>query len=228
MSAEATRHAALHNAVDAAFETEQIPWLARLVDQPSHTLARRDVEMAATLIDALALELGMSVRPMPADDARFADHRIYSTAATTPSDTTGLLIGHVDTVFPRSSGFLKFSRDGDTLKGPGVVDMKSGLSIVFFALRALKETCPDTYATLPLRVAVVTDEELGSPSSAALYREMAPLTAWALDFEPGRTNDTIVTARKGTGTFTVTVTGVPAHSGTNHADGGNAIHADRT
>src|SRR5690606_28594571 len=43
--------ASLRAAVDAAFEVEQVPLLQRLVDLPSHTYARDDVEIAAAALD---------------------------------------------------------------------------------------------------------------------------------------------------------------------------------
>jgi glutamate carboxypeptidase len=41
--------------------------------------------------------------------------------------------------------------------------------------------------------------------------------------EPGRNGGSVVTARKGSGRFTVSVTGRASHSGTNHADGRSAL-----
>src|SRR5262245_41860159 len=49
-----------------------------------------------------------------------------------------LLIGHLDTVFEKDSPFQKFERHGDQAEGPGVNDMKDGLSIMVSALRAMK------------------------------------------------------------------------------------------
>ena len=220
---------ALHAAVDGAFEVEQVAWLRRLVDQPSHTYARTDVEAAAGLVDELAAAVGLGIRRVPDQEGRFADHRIYSAPAVGAGDRALALVGHVDTVFPRELGFLEFSRDPerpDVARGPGVLDMKSGLTAIFFALRALREVAPERFAALPARVVCVSDEEVGSPSSArAVYDELAPLTSEALVFEAGRSGDKIVTARKGGGLFTITVHGRAAHAGNDHRSGVNAIHA---
>jgi len=224
-----TLQAALHAAVARAFEAEQVPWLRRLVDQPSHTYAREDVEAAAAIVDAFAEDLGLDVRRVVDGDGRFADHRIYSTPAALPDARALALVGHVDTVFPRSLGFLEFSRDPerpDVIRGPGVLDMKSGLSAILFALRALREVDPVRFAALRARFVCVSDEEVGSPSSARdLYGELAPITSAALVFEAGRVADRIVTARKGGGLFTITVHGRSAHAGNDHRSGVNAIHA---
>jgi glutamate carboxypeptidase len=214
----------LRAAVDAAFEAEQVPLLQRLVELPSHTYARADVEAAAAELDAACAALGLTCTKVPDHLNKFADHRIYATPAT--GDGASLaLVGHIDTVYPRSLGFMKFTRDGDTVRGPGVLDMKSGLIEILFALRAVQRAAPEVWATLPARFIVVSDEEVGSPSSEKLYRELAPRLNGALVFEAGRKGDTIVTCRKGGGLFTVTVRGKAAHAGVDHADGVNAIHA---
>lgn len=219
-----TLGAALQRAVDAAFEEQQIPFLRRLVEQPSHTYARADVEAAAAVLDAAAAEIGLSCARVRDRSGRFADHRVYSTPATGEGPALAL-VGHVDTVFPRTLGFLEFHREGDIIRGPGVLDMKSGLAEIVFALRALRSAAPERLAGLPLRFVCVSDEEVGSPSSAPLYRELAAKTTAALVFEAGRKSDQLVTRRKGGGLFTVTVRGKAAHAGNDHRAGVNAIHA---
>lgn len=219
--------AALQSAVDDDFEALQVPWLRRLVDQPSHTYARPDVEAAAHIVDEAAAELGLARQVHPDPEGRFADHRVYTTAATGPEDRALALIGHIDTVFPRSLNFLEFRRElgDDAAYGPGVLDMKSGITSIFFALRALQRAAPALHAGLRARVVIVSDEEVGSPSSHALYDRLAPLTTAGLVFESGRAQDRIVTARKGGGVYTITVHGKAAHAGVDHRAGVNAIHA---
>lgn len=221
-------HAALCAAVDAAFEREQVPWVRRLVEQPSHTYAKDEVEVAAQIVDAAAAELGLEIRRIPDPSGRFADHRIYSTPAAADARAVAL-VGHVDTVFPRRLGFLDFVRDPenrDVIRGPGVLDMKSGLSAALFALRALRAVDRPRFERLKARFVVVADEEVGSPSSsAAVYDDLAAKTAAALVFEAGRAEDRIVTRRKGGGMFQLTAHGHAAHAGNDHHLGRNAIHA---
>lgn len=223
---------ALCEAVDAAFEAEQVPWFRRLVDQPSHTYARDDVEAAYAIVDTAADELGLRATRHSDPTGQFADHRVYSGPGTGDEDRALALVGHVDTVFPRSMEFLEFRRDapdsesaGDVVRGPGVLDMKSGLSVVVFALRALAKVAPETFSGLPFRFVCNSDEEVGSPTSLALFESLAPRTTMALVFEGGRTEDKIITRRKGGGRFELVVHGRAAHAGNNHADGVNAIHA---
>ncbi len=206
--------------VHARFEPEQIPFLARLVEAPSCTREPEDVEAAALILDAEARDLGLSVERIVDPEGAYADHRVYETAAAADRERCLALVGHVDTVFPRSLGFFGFRREGDDAFGPGVLDMKSGLSSIFFALRAT-----EALASLPVRVIVNCDEEVGSPSSAALLARLATRTSAALVFEAGRAADGIITARKGVGSFTVEVEGRGAHAGLAHERGVNAIAA---
>ncbi|MFV2067753.1 MAG: M20/M25/M40 family metallo-hydrolase [Pirellulales bacterium] len=221
----------LHDAVDAAFESQQVPWLQRLVEQSSHTAARDDVERAAGLVEAMAVDIGLSCTGYRDPNGVYADHRIYASPATGPDDRAVALVGHCDTVHSTSSDFAGFHRDAvdaasrnDRARGPGVLDMKSGLSVVLFAIRAIQRTAPKAFASLKLRFVCNTDEEAGSPSSQALFADLAPRTSEALVFEGGREGDRIITARKGTAGYRLTVVGREAHAGNDHAAGINAIH----
>lgn len=211
-------------AVDAAFEPEQVPWLQRLVEQPSHTHARDDVEAAFAQVDRTAAELGLRRELVDDPRGRFAAHRVYHGPRTGADDRALALVGHLDTVFPRSLGFLAFAREGDVVRGPGVLDMKSGLSAILFALRALRQVAADRFEALPLRFVCNSDEEVGSPSSAPLFARLAARTRAALVFEAGREGDRIVTRRKGGATVELEVRGRAAHAGNAHGQGVSAIH----
>lgn len=151
------------------------------------------------------------------------DHLVWRTPAWSarPADRL-LLIGHHDTVFPPGT-FEVWARDGDRLRGPGVLDMKSGLATVQVALSALESL--GVLADLPLVFVSVGDEEIGSRHSAVHLRAIAEGARGALVFEAGRDADAIVTQRKGTGRYTVTAYGRAAHAGNRHPDGINAICA---
>lgn len=207
------------------FESEQVTFFARLVETPSHTYARDDVEAAAQLIDAHMQGIGFTCVRVPDPEGRFADHRVYSPADLHPDAPAALCVGHIDTVFPRDTGFLTFERDDNVVRGPGVLDMKSGLTTVVFALEALAKVAPEHLAALPLRFVLNSEEEVGSPSSRELLARLAPQSSCALVFEGGRAEDKIITRRKGGGMFKFKVTGKAAHAGNHHAEGRNAIAA---
>lgn len=135
-----------------------------------------------------------------------------------------LLSGHYDTVFGASHPFQTSEQvDADTLRGPGVVDMKGGIVVMLAALEAFEAT--PAAAQLGWDVLLTPDEETGSVATRALLEAAAPHYAFALIFEPARANGDLVQSRKGTGIFTVTCHGRAAHAGRDSREGRNAIVA---
>ncbi len=67
------------------------------------------------------------------------------------------------------------------------------------------------------------DEEIGSPFSGPVIRELAPAHDVALVLEGARANGDIVSSRKGITDFTITIEGRAAHAGVEPEKGRNAI-----
>ena len=154
---------------------------------------------------------------------RYADHLIFKTQPKAPNTGAIALLGHLDTVFPPGT-FEGYRRDGDLARGPGVLDMKGGLVVVAFALKALAAT-GGFESIAPIRVVVVADEEVGSPEGQAIIAAAIAGSSAALVFEAGRKNDLIITRRKGTGGMTAIAHGKAAHAGAKHEEGANALWA---
>jgi glutamate carboxypeptidase len=187
-----------------------------------------DPAAVAAVLGILASELeqaGMSVRLFP---GRVSAGVLYGRPR--PSLPRGervrglqLLVGHCDTVWPVGTvRRMPVRVEGDTLRGPGVLDMKGGLVQMLHALRAVRE--------LGLRppadsvVVISSDEEIGSPDSTPLIRRLARRAARAFILEPafGRAGK-LKTARKASGGFTITIQGRAAHAGINPEEGASAI-----
>lgn len=153
--------------------------------------------------------------------SKYADHLVFSADGRgAGGDSPIALVGHLDTVFPPGT-FEGYRRDGDLARGPGVLDMKGGLVVVAFALKALAQA-----GKLPaLKVVIVADEEVGSPEGQAIIRQAVAGAKGALVFEAGRKGDLVITRRKGTGSVQITAHGKAAHAGNAHKDGVNAIWA---
>src|SRR5436190_19814106 len=136
-----------------------------------------------------------------------------------------LLTGHMDTVFAADHPFqeTRWLEDG-TLNGPGVADMKGGIAVMLAALKAV-EASP-VAAGLGYEVVINSDEEVGSPASAALLAQAAQGKRAALTYEPAALPDgTLAGARPGSGNFAFVVRGRSAHAGRNPEDGRNAVTA---
>lgn len=128
---------------------------------------------------------------------------------------TVLLIGHLDTVFEPDSPFQRFERLNETeAAGPGTTDMKGGDVVMIHALRALQSV--GVLDDLHVRVVMTGDEEKsGRPLSTArqALRDAAAGASWAIGFEDGDSDPaTAVISRRGSTSWTLRVTGVPAHS----------------
>jgi glutamate carboxypeptidase len=136
-----------------------------------------------------------------------------------------LFTGHMDTVFGQDHAFqaTQWLEDG-VLNGPGVADMKGGLSVMLAALKAVEKG--RTAERIGYEVVINSDEEVGSPASAALLAQAATGKRAALTYEPAALPDgTLAGARPGSGNFSFVVHGKSAHAGRNPEDGRNAIVA---
>jgi glutamate carboxypeptidase len=133
-----------------------------------------------------------------------------------------LLVGHTDTVFDDGTALERpFTIEGSIARGPGVSDMKSGLLTGIYAVQSLLDAKIDgfghiTYVCNP-------DEEIGSPFSGPVIRQLANEHDVAFVLEGGRDNGDIVSSRKGITDYTVTVRGRAAHAGVEPDKGRNAI-----
>jgi len=106
-----------------------------------------------------------------------------------------LLLGHMDTVFPADTAFTWWREDGDRINAPGSLDMKGGLVVGIFALRALAAS--GLAETIPIRFLCNSDEEIGSPASRNVIAREARHSAMAFVLEGGGANGGLVTGRKG-------------------------------
>lgn len=214
VSALADALAAVSRRVPEAFRL-----LRTWVETNSHTGVPENVNaMGELLKQAFALpELVSSVQV----GRDFGDHLAWHTpeAASAPRV---VLVGHHDTVFPPGS-FEGWHEDGDLIRGPGVLDMKGGIAVVWCALGALSDV--GLLARTRLVLLSVGDEEVGSPDSRPFTARWARGAEAGLVFEAGRPTDAIITRRKGTGAVTVRVTGRASHAGNAHQDGVSAIRA---
>jgi glutamate carboxypeptidase len=158
-------------------------------------------------------------------DSRFGDALratvVGNGTAGAPANSTILLMGHRDTVFPKGEPDRRpFRIENGRAYGPGVADMKAGLVMNAFVLAAFKELGG---APAPLVGLFTSDEEIGSPFSRAVIENEARRARAVFNSEPGRPGNGVVTGRKGGVFMKMEVTGKAAHSGANFKDGVSAI-----
>lgn len=127
-----------------------------------------------------------------------------------------LLLGHLDTVFPKGTiAERPFRVEDDIATGPGVFDMKAGIVIMAAALARIAN---------PAGVAVLltSDEEVGSLTSRALIEREAARAGSVLVLEPSL-DGALKIARRGGSIYRVELTGRAAHAGLEPWKGRSAL-----
>lgn len=134
-----------------------------------------------------------------------------------------LLVGHCDTVWKTNTlSEMPIAEEENKLTGPGIFDMKAGLTQMIFTLQAIQDL--DLKPGVAPVLLINSDEEIGSRESTSAIRKLARIADRALVLEPPLgLEGKLKTERKGIGRFTVTVRGKPAHAGLNPDKGVSAI-----
>ena len=142
-------------------------------------------------------------------NTELGDHRIARSKGVADQRNL-LLIGYMDTVFPQDTHFKWFRQDAVKAYGPGVADMKGGLVVGIFALKALAAV--GLLRQLPLVFIFNSDEEIGSPSSAHIIAHEAQKAKASFVLECAGLNGEVVTGRKGRMCYRLDVKGIAGHS----------------
>jgi len=214
--------AALRTRIEAA-EPAFLADLERLVNLDCGSYTRDGVNQVATWTAAFLVRLGGEVARHPDPDAALGD-TVEAVFRGEPGGPRVLLIGHTDTVFPAgTAGERPFTLRDGVARGPGVTDMKSGLLTMLYGLQAVLAAGPLPFERLT--VIANPDEEIGSPASTPHIERVARESDVALSLECARANGDIVSSRKGTGDYVITVNGRAAHAGVEPEKGRNAILA---
>jgi glutamate carboxypeptidase len=191
---------------------EALALLENLVNINSGTMNFEGVRQVGGLLRAELDALGFTTRWV--DGAAFgrAGHLVAEHPGAGPRI---LLIGHLDTVFEPASPFQRFERVDEThARGPGVIDMKGGDVIIVHALKALKAA--GALDRMTISVVMSGDEEHAGEPQAEARRALIEASKGAiaaLGFEDGSGDPHMANiARRGTSSWTLRTTGMPAHS----------------
>lgn len=210
-------------------EEEMLGLLERITNMNSGSLNSAGVDAVTAVFDGELRELGFSTSRLPGEliempscpgSDYFVDLTDHLLARRPGNGSRLLLMGHIDTVFPPDSPFQTFRREGDTIYGPGVADMKGGLVVMLYALKAL--AAADALDEAAFTVLLNSDEEMGSLSSRKYIEEEALNHDWGLAYESSGI-DTMTRQRKGIGQARLVVNGRASHAGGAHEQGLSAI-----
>jgi glutamate carboxypeptidase len=214
---------ARHPALDLPFDADAIlaglrPWVecesptfdATAVNRMMH-LAGREMALLGARVERIAGRMGFGdcVR------ARFP----HAAGEATPGI---LVLAHLDTVHPVGTlAKLPWRRDGGTVRGPGIFDMKGGTYLAVEAMRRLGQAGMAT--PLPVTFLFTSDEEVGSPSTRDLIEAEAARAKYVLVPEPARPDGGVVSGRYAIARFNLRTTGRPSHAGSTLSEGRSAI-----
>ncbi|HHR5899269.1 TPA: M20 family metallopeptidase [Providencia alcalifaciens] len=188
-------------------ETEMLNLLKQVVNIESGSYDKEGVDNHAAFWCERYQSMGFEVEVIP-NEKLGNNYRIYY-PSTTPEI---LILLHLDTVFPKGTVAERpFSIEGDRAYGPGVIDMKGSHVMVHQVIKQLYATQDERYKKI--EVLLNCDEEIGSISSRTVIEQCAKGKRYALVMEPARANGAIVSARRGVGTYVLTIQGKASHSG---------------
>jgi glutamate carboxypeptidase len=194
--------------------------LEALVNVDCGTYNKPGVDRVVGQVKSIAARLGLTVEVFP--QVSYGDCLYLKLKGK--GQARIFMIGHTDTVYPDGTvAKFPFRRSGGRIFGPGANDMKAGLLGGLYAIKTLGDAGFENFGELGLFVN--SDEEIGSPASRGAYVPIARGADAALVLESARSNGNIVSARKGSATYTVQVRGKSAHAGVDPQKGANAILA---
>jgi len=187
---------------------EALELLKRLVEIQSGSRNKPGLDrMAGTMAEVLGTILPQ-VLIVPFDD--HGNMVQAATSAATAGRKGFLLAGHMDTVFPEDTTLTTYREDDQHCYGPGVYDMKGGLVVGVYALKALKHL--GMLEDMPVTFLCNSDEEIGSPASRPWIEEHSGGCLAALVLEGGGLNREVVTGRKGRMGLRLVVRGRAGHA----------------
>jgi len=198
-------------------------YLAELTALVEHESPSRD----KGALDALAARIGarwvdLGARSVEIVENSVGGNHVVGRFGGGLDQRPALIVGHFDTVWPVGTlARMPIRREGARLHGPGVYDMKTSLILVHAALESLAAL--GLSLRRPLTVLFTSDEEIGSLTSRTLIEDLARQSEHVLVLEPPLDDGSLKTARKGVGSFSLTVEGKAAHAGIAPEQGASAI-----
>ena len=202
--------------------------LRQMVSINSFTGNRDGVNRLSRFTAECFAPLGFTAESVPSTDRKWGDHLVLTRRGR--SGRSIALVSHLDTVFPpeeEARNNFRWQVEGDRIFGPGTHDIKGGTVMMWLLLVALRSEAPKLFEDITWKLIWNSSEECFSPDFGDVCRAQFDRgTLAALVFESegrGDKESRLVVARKGRGTWRVTISGRGSHAGGKHGHGANAI-----
>src|SRR5271170_7301259 len=192
--------------------------LKQLVEINSGTRNLEGVRAVGKIIAAQLDELGFETKWVPMDEVKRAGVLVAEHPCLEPGKCGKrmLLIGHMDTVFEKDSTFQSYTVNGNIATGPGTNDMKGGLGIMLYALKAMQAA--GVLKQTDITIVLSGDEEAHGEPASISRRDMiaaAKHSDVALEFEGTPRMDGVFygsVSRRSSITWKIKATGETGHS----------------
>lgn len=206
--------------IDAHWQ-EMLDFLQKFVNLEGKTDEKERLNKVAAYLKEEFEKTGMICR-LESVGEEAGDYLIGTLGADRPGKPI-IFSGHFDTVIPAGAfGENPFRVEGNKVFGPGIIDMKGGIAISLFVIKALNAI---GFQERPIKICYVSDEETGHAHSvgAEVIKREAAGGLCCFNMETGHLNNILCVGRKACVGMDVTITGVDAHAGNSFTSGRNAI-----
>lgn len=190
---------------------DMVGFLKTIVQMESPSDNKKAVDACSSFVVKEMEKEGASVTCFPQE--KIGNIYLVSYPSPYEKEESILILTHIDTVFP--VGRIKempFRREKEKIYGPGVLDMKAGLVMSLFSLKAINSFNLQTKKNIFLLIN--SAEEISSEDSYQVIREWARKASCVLCLEPALPGGALKIQRKGRMVVRMTTTGKAAHAGT--------------
>ena len=198
---------------------KMVSFLETLVNIDSGNDCPEGVAKVARIVGGKLQEMKFDVEYLDYPDA--CTHLLAHKKGT--GDKEVMIIGHMDTLFPVGTAAARpFTIRDDKAYGPGVLDMKGGITIALFALEALYES---GWNDKNVTILFAGDEEFAHPKTNApeLFEQHARGKDAVFNMETASAGRAVLVGRKGNIHPELIVRGISAHAGADLDKGASAI-----
>lgn len=202
-------------------KAEMLETMKEFIEHPSSGREPEDVKATAPWLCELLEKEGFKCEMK--DPGHGNGCAIVAVNGDTTAQAPVLFTGHYDTaLYKKIAAQNPFRIEDGRMYGSGVLDMKGGIIIALYAVKALKSV---GYTGRPIKFVLSGDEEVNHVGSrgAEIMVEEARGGLCAFNMETGLVSNKLVTGRKGGVRCKITVNGVEAHSGNDFTKGRSAI-----
>jgi glutamate carboxypeptidase len=192
---------------------EMVNLLKNIVARESPSQDKKAVDACSSFVVGEFKKVGARISRFP--QKRTGDLYLAEYPASAKAATEGqiLILTHIDTVWPVGKiEKMPFFISGSRVFGPGVLDMKAGLVMAVFALKALHQL--SIRPAKKIAIFINAAEEIGNEASNEMILHLAKRSTFILCLEPALPGGALKTRRKGRLVLHLEVKGKAAHAGT--------------